>query len=675
MDLSIKNINLSIPHNQTDNNLIEHNSTSFFYSICNTIKEYLNIYDRKIINFKPLQKPSDYFYFTDKYKILLMQDYLSDQTNYFTDDDWLYLIIKIGKRTGNETKLKIIKQEFNTINKELLFNKIAKLQSLRYQIEEITDKSSLKTRSYLYKQSKQNNYLFEMEKLQEIITFAKTDTNLFPCAKIEQLYSTASLSFGMNNPFFSDLIIACYRNSKFSPPEIAIGYKIEAELKNNTPKEIIKQDCLAVVAMLENKNIFKNICGGRTVQLNLPDGQILYLKFQRREESWNDFIREQQMHNTLYNLFTDQHFASEIPKSKFLFYIPIEKATSILNFKDKLEMKITENNCTFIYGYCFSASKDYVNYACQIDASNPYNQHAKSEEGLKKAAIDIGTYARYGLTFDSLIKAQHERTGTWDILHHKWMSLSEISGFFKKNSNSFPGSICDWIKDTMRSDLSWSGLRDLGDCQIIDNILPTLNKDNRLRTCFFLEIGNLLAYFNALMDNIVAIILVYIHGKRLNSSFHYQNTAAIQEVKIFLTEILQQIMNGYFATTDVQLNEIMNLTITDFEKWLHITSLEIIYWGAMQPHELTEDFYNSSYDHKNQNYTSHLKKNNKFDSNIMKMEDDKDISTLFLIGNSYENNNNYNYHFGVSHLNGFPLQALIKGINKLFTEILEQSSF
>jgi hypothetical protein len=66
------------------------------------------------------------------------------------------------------------------------------------------------------------------------------------------------------------------------------------------------------------------------------------------------------------------------------------------------------------------------------------------------------------------------------------------------------------------------------------------------------------------MDNIVAIILVDTHRKRLSPSFHYQNPEVVQEVKVFLTEILQRILYGYFATTDIKLNEIMNLTITDF---------------------------------------------------------------------------------------------------------------
>jgi hypothetical protein len=267
----------------------------------------------------------------------------------------------MGKRVINKKKLKTIQQECNIENKELFFKKLTKLQALRYQLEEIVHQSPLKKRRNLYKASEQDHKLFTTAKLQDIINYAKEGVDLFPCAKIEQLYSTASLCRGTQNPFFSDLIMACYKNSKFLPPEITIGYQIEAELKNNDQKEIIKQDCLAIESMLENENISKNICGGRTVQLNFPDGQTLYLKFQREEENWNDFIREQQMHNTLHNLFTEQHFASEIPKSKFLFYVPAEKVKSILKFEDELEINTTETACKVVYGYCFSASKDYVN--------------------------------------------------------------------------------------------------------------------------------------------------------------------------------------------------------------------------------------------------------------------------------------------------------------------------
>jgi hypothetical protein len=43
---------------------------------------------RKTAIYKKLQKPEGYLFFDDKYKLLLMQYYLSDETKQFTDDDW-----------------------------------------------------------------------------------------------------------------------------------------------------------------------------------------------------------------------------------------------------------------------------------------------------------------------------------------------------------------------------------------------------------------------------------------------------------------------------------------------------------------------------------------------------------------------------------------------------------
>ena len=60
----------------------------------------------------------------------------------------------------------------------------------------------------------------------------------------------------------------------------------------------------------------------------------------------------------------------------------------------------------------------------------------------------------------------------------------------------------------------------------------------------------------------------------------------------------------------------------------------------MQPDEMTDDFYNLAYDHKNQNYSTQLTNNNKFDPNILEMPDDSCIEHHHLTDNS--NNKNYN---------------------------------
>ena len=627
-----------------------------------------------------LEKPEGYFTVGEQYKIYLMKDYLHGNTHHFSDDDWLYLIIKMGKRVINSKKLEIFQKEFSTTKKEILFDKLSQLQTLRYKIEDIVHHSHFDRRRDLFKAAKEDKHLFPAGSLEEVVELAKNNVTLPPCAAPELLYATASLHKKSQNPFFSDLIIACYRNSHFLPPELKTGQKIEDEIKKQKPIEGTSQDNQAIESMLLDKTIAKKVCGGRTIQLTFPDERTLYIKFQRKDEPWDEFTRELKIHNTLHDLFSDQHFASEIPLSKCLFSLPLSKGLSLIPLFKNLysipaneiissledELEISEDR---LHGYCFTASSDYVGYACQLDPSNPQNPHSRSEEGLKKAAIDLGKYARYGLTFDSLIKSQHAKC-VYNQMEGlaKWMTLGQLSSILCKNADCFPGSIANWVEDTERSDLSWSGLRDLGDSQIFGTLLRSLDAKNVLNVKFFPKVGNLLAYFNALMDNFIAIAAVYARGKRLNPEFHYQNPIAIEEVSKFIGDSLEHFIRGYYSSNTITLQQALELNDTDFKRWLNKTSLEIVYWSAMQPYEMTDAFHNSRHDHRNLNVCEQLVQNKRLDPNLINCPKEYGAYLLF------ENCHGYNHNLGLGHHNGFPFQALIKGLCKLSINMLEQAS-
>lgn len=640
-----------------------------------------SLHHRKTRKIATLAKPEGYFAVGANYKISLMKDFLHDNTQHFSDDDWLYLIIKMGKRAIDKNKLETLKKEFSTTDKDILFNKMATLQSLRYRIEHIVHHSNLKRRDNLYKAAQENKYLFPAGSLEKIIELAKNNHSLQFRAAPELLHSIASLDYDSHNPFFSELIIACYRNSHFSPPDIEMGHKIEIEIKNQTAKKSTSQESLEIESMLLDKATTKKVCGGRTIQLSLPDShdnQKLYLKFQRKDESWDQFTRELKMHNALHKLFSDQDFASEIPVSKGLFSLPLSKGLSSVPLckyfysipADEIigiledDLEISEGH---LQGYCFAASGDYVNYACQPDPSNPKNPYSRSEEGLKKAAMDIGKYARYGLTFDSLIKSQHSKGLSIIEGIPKWMTLAQLSNINSYNEDPFPGSIIDWIKDTERSDLSWSGLRDLGDSQIFETTLHSLDPENALNFKFFPKVGNLLAYFNALMDNFIAIVIVYARGKRISHEFHYQNPVAVKEVKQFIRDILEHFLRGYYSSNGISLPQALGLDNTAFEQWLNRTALEIIYWSALQLYEMTGDFLISRHNHPHDNYFQHISISKRPNPDIMKTSEEMnpDFLSPYLHGR--------NHSFGLIHGKSFPLQALIKGLCKLSINMVNSS--
>ena len=634
----------------------------------------VSLFRGEVKRHKALIKPRGYTISGGGYKVSLMKDFLHERVQCFDDDDWLYLIIKMGKRAINEKKIERFMEEFTSEEQGVLFKKIAVLQCLRYQIEDMVYCSHFKRREKIYQASKEDGSLFLAEKLHGVINMVQANQCSVLCAKTEDLYATASINHECHNPFFSDLVIACYKHSGFLPPDLEVGHRIEHELKENILKESVSLNDVQIESMLEDDAVQKSVCGGRSIQLVLPDGEVLYLKFQRKQESWEDFTRELKMHKVLQDQFSGNHFASEIPVCKFIFSLPEAKfswacesrSSSVNRVKKTLFDDELEVSKGYIYGYCFSASKDYVNYASQPDFLDAENPHAKSEQGLKKAAADLGKYARYGLTFDSIIKIQHLKTYTWEGLT-KWMSLSQLSSYFCKNLECFPGAMCDWVEDVEYSDLSWSGLRDLGDSQIFEDTSKKLNPDNVLNKQLFPKVGNLLAYFNAIMDNFVAIVMVYSRCKRLSPEFHYQNPVAVDNVKKFLSSILRCFLQGYYSKHEIVQHEMFALNGREFDEWLNRTALEILYWSAIQPDEMTDEFYNSSHDHKNQNYSVHIDRDQHPDPEIMETSV-RSINTYLF----YHNGKSGNRGFGFAHDNSFPLQALMKGLCLLFRIMLEQ---
>ncbi|USE34253.1 hypothetical protein [Endozoicomonas sp. SCSIO W0465] len=168
------------------------------------------------------------------------------------------------------------------------------------------------------------------------------------------------------------------------------------------------------------------------------------------------------------------------------------------------------------------------------------------------------------------------------------------------------------------------------------------------------------------MDNLIAIVIIYARGKRLNPEFHYKNPLAVENVQEFIKDILKHFIQGYYSTTAISLQQALGLDDIDFERWLHRTSLEILYWLAIQPYEMTDAFYNSRHDHKNQNVCTHVGQNKRPDPDIMKTS--RKIEYFLLFANCEGRNHN----IGIAHCNSFPLQTLLKGLCKLFINILEQ---
>jgi hypothetical protein len=617
-----------------------------------------NLTDRKI-NLPKFEKLTSGKQFTSEYKYSLFKKYVEDDTSKFTADDWIYLIIKMGKRLMAPNKLKQLHSIFTANDLPMVLKKRAELQYLRNELEDIVYKSKHHVRSNLYLGKLKYTDLFSEDQLIQLVIKAKAQDFKFPKVSSKLLYSTEALQDDCHNPFFTELLIACHTNNDFSPHNINIGRQI-TDYINNVDEQICNDnEANKLAKILADKQATRNICGGRTLQLIDNQGKVFYFKFQRNNENFNDFTREQKMHKALADLSLTETFSSEVPHNKGLFKLAIDELDQSIKFDDALQINVSADGKQYVYVYCFTASTDYVEYAWHLDQTNLNNPHEKSILGLKKAAKDIGTYASYGIVFDSIIKAQHSISGI-----PKWSTLANLAEEQSKNVDAFPGSISGWVKETIRSDLAWSGLRDLGDSQFIDEIYANLAADSFLKNNLAFPVSTVLGYMNALLDNIIAITVIYSRGMRQNPDYHYENIEIINAVKIFIEDILQEFLSGFFHDDTINLKNIMDISDDDYNNWLDRTATEIVYWTAIQPEEITAKFKDSPYDHQHNNYSSHIKKTKFLDKNLYPEQED-DVHTIQL-----NDNIKSDYSLGITHCHGFPFQALIKGTSRMLTNII-----
>ena len=105
--------------------------------------------DREI-NLPKFNKPEVSKQLISEDRYALFKKYVAGDTSEFSADDWIYLIIKMGKRLMTPPKLQKL-QSFFTVNEmPLVLKKRATLQCLRTELEDIVYQSKWHVRSHLY---------------------------------------------------------------------------------------------------------------------------------------------------------------------------------------------------------------------------------------------------------------------------------------------------------------------------------------------------------------------------------------------------------------------------------------------------------------------------------------------------------------------------------------------
>ena len=621
----------------------------------------------------------------------LINNYLEGNTKNFTDSEWLYLILKFGKlRFSGRAKWKNDKlmELYDKYGEKFLFLR-SKLMMLRVKIEDAVShydekhkksyNSPLPSRRFLTPKLQTR---VTVDQIHEIINEARTGIERVQYNITEQLLMDEEIINIHHNMLFAKLVITCNEHSQYTPPSANTWAQTENELKaacQNTKFPESFQSCSELDQWISDAIMPHSVCGGRTLQI-AKNGKTYYFKFLRQGEDINQFIREKAMHEVLYKSGFAKHLKSEIPECVGLYSHPYD--SQLDQFDDKLAIHTDHQGNQRVYAYCFTASEDYVAYAYQTTPEQPEDIYQSSDLGLRKAAYDIGFFARHGAIFDSILPVLHStRDGS-----RKWLSLGGVFANCHwseaQNYARYPGLIEDWSHTaTNRPDISKSGLRDFGDSIFINHITREYHifEEYGISPDFHFEkVLKILVFFNTLLDNFVAIILLYGRLHRSDSQYHYHNREAVQKLEVFIENVLDDFLQGYLNDSQVCCKKIMAMGDANYQKWLKKTATEIIYWTAAQP-----DFVNNNgeieeisafvgateFDHVNQCYVKHILNTGHIDQTLYPMEKTEFDKRDFGRGHGIKGKKFLGLDLCI-----FPLTSLLKGVPYLFSQLVSRSS-
>ena len=627
----------------------------------------------------------------------LIKNFLEGNTKNFTDSEWLYLIFKFGKLRFSkcrscEWKKEELMELFQEHGEKFLFLR-SKLMMLRMKVEDLV--SQYQYDDKINKKQYEHGFIFSRRRLTEelkanipvhqvhkIVSEARTGIERVEYNITEQIHMDEDIFHIHHNMLFAKLVITCNEHSQYTPPEANTWASTEDALKtacNNTKFPESFQSSSELDQWISDAIMPHSVCGGRTLQI-AKNGKTYYFKFLRQGEDINEFIREKAMHEMLHESGFDQHLKSEIPECAGLYAHPYN--SKLEQFDDKLAIHTDHQGNQRVYAYCFTASEDYVAYAYQITPEQPEDIYKSSDMGLRKAAYDIGFFARHGAMFDSILPVLHSTRGG----SRRWMSLAGVymddTDGAAKNYVKYPGLIMDWSgAATNRPDISKSGLRDLGDSLFINHITSEYDifKEHRISPNYHFEkVLKTIVFFSTLQDNLVAIFLLYGRLHQSDSQYHYHNREAVQKLEVFIEHVLDNFLRGYFNDSQICCQEIMAIGVENYQKWLKKTATEIIYWTAAQPdfvnnngelEEISAFMGTTEFDHVNQCYVKQILNTGFIDQTLYPK-----VKISFQQSEIGKNFRITGEKFLGLYGCIFPLTSLLKGVPYLFSQLISRSS-
>ena len=407
-------------------------------------------------------------------------------------------------------------------------------------------------------------------------------SSYFHQKQYERLYSDESpLTYSIANPFLGGLKQTVY-SSQFYFPLNPVSNEIQQYLANKLPRFFSEpnEKIKAILKNLENQSI----CGGRTFK-GFYKGRCYYFKVQRRRESLATLAHEGLMHKLCHSRGEGVSLSlkSEVPEFVSWFQIKKSELPALhKHFTDRLEIDSSGNNPR-VNVYCYRASPEYSHYAhTPIDKDDLETSLKRSDEGFLKAAWDIGKLCSVGLIPTSTLPAYHDTHS-----ERRWFAIAALmhSGL----DEGIPGCFGAWnTTATDKPDFGVTGLRDIGDTECYGSIHsyfvhPDVNKQLSPNA-----VNQRMAVCNAVMENLLAMVLIRARLRQHCKGYHYRNPDAMKDTMGFIQNTTEELLKGLFdkkSDSTLNLQAVLGTPDDHYQKWLERSAQEILYWTALQPDE------------------------------------------------------------------------------------------
>lgn len=316
----------------------------------------------------------------------------------------------------------------------------------------------------------------------------------------------------------------------FSMPDQDLAGQLKAFLQQHT----LEKADPGKLPTLDSLPELSAFYGNRSFASPLPDDRIACLKFQIKDEDWGRFIAEDAMHHFCQNNQQTLKLESDIPQPIGLFKIPCDTVPHSVCYglKEPLARYSLDGKDYYVV-YQFATSKDYI---CYCNSAKSPDEIGRAENGLLKAASDLGRWCSLGVLYSEPLKMWHNFYKSSYKNRESWSLFPCI-----KESDVLPGPILKWREGIDKSDFGYSGLRDLGDFSLYGG--KPLNAGESNSTMSARGFRNKVEVIETIGRSLLGIMLVYqdLHLKHSRQPAE----AAIKEAGEFFDRVCSSIFNAF----------------------------------------------------------------------------------------------------------------------------------